>query len=195
MRKDRSKTKQKLMEAALEVFTEKGFAGASTREIVEKSGVTKPTLYYHFGSKEKLYRTLIEEDVELFNRGLKEIAESDADPAVKLLQVVEQRIEHARRYPRRVQLVMRTLYRSDPLSPEIDLKKHGRPGLEAIARIVREGIEKKIFRKADPTKLALHLLGIFHVQAILILMEKNPYPLSSPKEIIETFLDGIKRRK
>ncbi len=194
MRKDRSETKQKLMEAALEVFTEKGFAGASTREIVEKSGVTKPTLYYYFGSKENLYRTLIEEDVNFFNQGLKEIADSEGDPVAKLLRVVEQRIEYSRRSPRRVQLVMRTLYHSDPLSPEIDLKKHGRPGLEATARIVREGIEKKIFRKADPAKLALQLLGLLHVQTVLILMGKNPYPLSSPKEIIETFTRGIRRK-
>lgn len=42
----------RLLNAAVHVFDRKGYAGASVREIAELAGVTKPTLYYHFGSKE-----------------------------------------------------------------------------------------------------------------------------------------------
>ena len=44
----------RLLNAAVRVFDRKGYAGASVREIAELAGVTKPTLYYHFGSKEGL---------------------------------------------------------------------------------------------------------------------------------------------
>ena len=45
-------TRARLLRAAVCVFDRKGYAAASVREIVEIAGVTKPALYYHFGSKE-----------------------------------------------------------------------------------------------------------------------------------------------
>ncbi len=46
--------KQNLIHCALELFSKKGFDGTSTAEIVESAGVTKPTMYHYFGSKEGL---------------------------------------------------------------------------------------------------------------------------------------------
>jgi len=42
------KTKERLLETAIGMFAEKGYAGTSVREIVEQAGVSKPVLYYYF---------------------------------------------------------------------------------------------------------------------------------------------------
>ena len=47
-------TEEKILEAASEVFTEKGFAGTRTRDIAEKAGINLALLNYYFRSKEKL---------------------------------------------------------------------------------------------------------------------------------------------
>ena len=47
--------RERLVEAAVELFTRRGYSATSVREIVEGAGVSKPVLYYHFGSKEGLY--------------------------------------------------------------------------------------------------------------------------------------------
>jgi AcrR family transcriptional regulator len=49
------------LSAALELFTRKGYAATSVREIVEVAGVTKPVLYYYFGNKEGIYLELMRE--------------------------------------------------------------------------------------------------------------------------------------
>ena len=49
----------RLLNAAVRVFDRKGYAGASVREIAELAGVTKPALYYHFGSKEGLLLAIL----------------------------------------------------------------------------------------------------------------------------------------
>ena len=49
----------KIAVAAVELFKRKGYASTSVREIVEKAGVTRPSLYYYYGSKEGLYLELI----------------------------------------------------------------------------------------------------------------------------------------
>lgn len=51
---DSKDNKQTLILCALELFSKKGFDGTSTAEIVEAAGVTKPTMYHYFGSKEGL---------------------------------------------------------------------------------------------------------------------------------------------
>lgn len=52
--------RERLLAAALTLFNEKGYAAASVREIVQAAGVTKPVLYYYFGSKEGIYLKLME---------------------------------------------------------------------------------------------------------------------------------------
>ena len=55
----REQTRRQLLAAAAEVFARKGFAGASLEEIAEVAGYTTGALYYHFGSKDKLFLELI----------------------------------------------------------------------------------------------------------------------------------------
>ena len=43
--------KERIMECALDLFYAKGYDAVGVQEIVEKAGITKPTLYYYFGSK------------------------------------------------------------------------------------------------------------------------------------------------
>jgi len=52
-------TKKRLLEATLKLISEKGYMGATTREIAHQAGVTELTLFRHFGSKEKLFKELL----------------------------------------------------------------------------------------------------------------------------------------
>jgi len=49
-----------ILDAALAVFAEKGYAGGSMREIAARVGFTEPALYRHFASKEALFLTLVQ---------------------------------------------------------------------------------------------------------------------------------------
>ena len=53
-------TRDRILEVALDLFIEQGYDKTSLREIAERVGVTKAALYYHFASKEEIFRTLIE---------------------------------------------------------------------------------------------------------------------------------------
>lgn len=60
-------SKETLLECALTLFSEKGYEGAGINEIVQMAGVTKPTLYYFFQSKEGLFQELLKQYYERFN--------------------------------------------------------------------------------------------------------------------------------
>jgi AcrR family transcriptional regulator len=55
---EHSNTRQRILDAALDLFTEQGYDGTSLREIAAQLGVTKAALYYHFESKEDILRAL-----------------------------------------------------------------------------------------------------------------------------------------
>ncbi|HUY08914.1 MAG TPA: TetR/AcrR family transcriptional regulator [Candidatus Dormibacteraeota bacterium] len=53
-------TRERILAAALDLFTEQGFDKTSLREVSERVGVTKAALYYHFRSKEEMLSSLVE---------------------------------------------------------------------------------------------------------------------------------------
>ena len=78
-------TRRAILDAAVESFAASGFTGATTRQVAARAGVNVATLHYHFGSKEKLYRAVLDavarEDVPLLARG--------ETPAERLSSTVE----------------------------------------------------------------------------------------------------------
>ena len=55
-------TRQLILSRALELFSARGYDAVGVQEVVTAAGVTKPTLYHHFGNKEGVLAALIEED-------------------------------------------------------------------------------------------------------------------------------------
>ena len=71
--KKKDKTIRKILNAATQVFSEVGFAGARVYDIAEKAGVNKATIYYHIGNKDVLYSHMIH---DIFGNAVEQIAGS-----------------------------------------------------------------------------------------------------------------------
>jgi TetR/AcrR family transcriptional regulator len=61
-------TRERILSAARDLFSELSFEGATTREIASRAGVTQPLLNYHFSSKDELWRSAVDELFDLLNR-------------------------------------------------------------------------------------------------------------------------------
>src|SRR3569832_2236407 len=59
--KKKLSTREQLLETAGQVFSEKGYSGATGKEICERSGANVAAVVYHFGGMEKLYRAVLNE--------------------------------------------------------------------------------------------------------------------------------------
>lgn len=53
--------RKKILKVSLDLFHQKGYDAISVQEIVERAGITKPTLYYYFGSKNGLLQAILED--------------------------------------------------------------------------------------------------------------------------------------
>ncbi|WP_165075422.1 TetR/AcrR family transcriptional regulator [Paludisphaera rhizosphaerae] len=87
--------------AAARLFARQGFEATSTREIVEEAGVAKPTLYYHFGSKEGLAKTILVEPISELSARLKAVIDGEPDPVRVLERVLEAHFDFCREDPDR----------------------------------------------------------------------------------------------
>jgi AcrR family transcriptional regulator len=63
-------TRERILEVALDLFTEQGFDKTSLREVSERVGVTKAALYYYFPSKEQIFSELVQRVHSVGNHGL-----------------------------------------------------------------------------------------------------------------------------
>jgi len=88
-----AQTRRRVLDAAADVFGEKGFRAASLSDVAERAGHTIGTVYSNFASKDELFRALMVERLRLFEAGLEAAASyrpTGADASTR-----EQRIERA----------------------------------------------------------------------------------------------------
>src|SRR5215217_7859489 len=78
----------RILVAAAAEFSERGYAGARVDRIARRARVNKAMLYYHFGSKQALYRILLLGTFSAAAAELRTIAEGDGSPAQKLERLV-----------------------------------------------------------------------------------------------------------
>jgi TetR/AcrR family transcriptional regulator len=67
-------TRDRIVAAAADLFSERSFDGATTREIATRAGVTQPLLHYHFRSKDELWQAAVDSLFELLTRAMDERA-------------------------------------------------------------------------------------------------------------------------
>jgi len=67
-------TREGILDAALGVFADRSFEGATTREIAARAGVTQPLLNYHFSSKDELWRAAVDRLFAALNDAMNERA-------------------------------------------------------------------------------------------------------------------------
>lgn len=92
----RRRRHREIIDAAAAVFSEKGYHGASTREIAERIGMQQGSLYYHFRSKDAALQEVCRIGVADFVRGLEQIMAADLPVEDKLRRAVANHLEPLR---------------------------------------------------------------------------------------------------
>ena len=87
-----------ILSAAEEVFATQGYRGATTAAIAAKAGLPKANVHYYFGTKEALYRAVLEDILGLWLGELDRITEA-GDPAAALADYIRAKIRHSRERP------------------------------------------------------------------------------------------------
>lgn len=187
MARKKTKVKEKIARHALKLFVKKGYAGASVSEIARASGVTKPTIYYYFGSKRGLYESLIGEGIKMMNKALGHAAATPGDAAEKLIELAR---THLKLYftNRELALFFFGLV-FGPESGRASLKFPEEGGHESIYKeVVQKGVASGEFRPVNPEGVHSLLEGS---ALVCIMMDLIRGRRSDEKDILELENDMI----
>ena len=95
----------RILDAATELFCQKGYYGTSMDAIAKKAGTSKGNLYWHFKSKQEVFRRLQERLLTPLMLPLDEILRSDSPPREKLINLGNTCLDTAETHPQAVRLI------------------------------------------------------------------------------------------
>src|ERR1700677_3081855 len=99
MAKSSSDPRQRLLDAGLKQFADRGYAGTSVHDIAEDAKVTKPTLYYYFDSKAGLFQALVDQAMDERLRLMRQAAPPEKETVDQLTDIIVAVTDFARRQP------------------------------------------------------------------------------------------------
>ena len=97
------KNRATILEAALDVFSQHGFRGATLDQIAKAAGLSKPNVLYYFASKEAIHGELLAGLMDTWLAPLRAL-DDNGDPVEELLEYVERKLEMSRDMPRESRL-------------------------------------------------------------------------------------------
>ena len=153
-----NKTKRKIFEASLKLFSEKGYDATSIEEITATVGVAKGTLYYHFRSKEEIFEFLVDEGIKLLINSI-EIKIAKCDTYVEKLNAVSLiQLKAIVKYEELITLVLSHTWGNE--TKNVFCKQEVNKYIEVIENIVKEGIEKGELKECDSSLLASEIFSL-----------------------------------
>jgi TetR/AcrR family transcriptional regulator len=153
------KVKEKLHSAAAEVFARKGYAAATVREIVQKAGVTKPVLYYYYGSKEGIYKAVLDAALRDFEDRLAAVENLKGNATLRLTRLCEEVYSIFRRHTDVIRLMHAIYYGPPQGAPFFDFDKALFRLEDGVSKIVRQGLRAGEFH-GDAGAMTRAVLGV-----------------------------------
>lgn len=151
---------QELLDAALALFGEKGFAATRTDDVAERAGVSKGTLYLYYPSKEELLKAVISQRLSSeIAAGAAEAEQFDGPTAVMLTRLLTTWWQDIFDSPvSAVFKIVITEVRNFPEIGEFYVRQVVEPGKQLIGSIVERGIARGEFRQVDVPSTVMSLI-------------------------------------
>jgi len=190
--------RRQIVEAAIDLFSRKGFRGTTTRKIAEAAGISEAMIFKHFATKQELYSAIIEaksETEELLASAAKAASRTDDQGVFRSVGL--KMMEQTERDPSLMRLLLFSALEGHELS-DIFFESRVKRLHEFLSSYIRTRIEEGGFRPVDSLVAARGFIGMtIHYLLIHELFGVKRPPRSSPEEVVQTFvsifLKGIER--
>ena len=150
-------TRTRLLAVARRAFAERGFAGASVRLITARAGANLGAVTYHFGSKENLYNTVLEEFTTPLGARVIELASAPGPAIDRIGRVIEAYYEHFSVYPEFPAVVIHELALGRRLpAPIRNLLERVQP---ALFGLIQDAQREGTARDGHPVPLIMSMLS------------------------------------
>jgi TetR/AcrR family transcriptional regulator len=188
-----------ILNAAVKLFSEKGYAAVSMRGVAEEAGVSKANIYHHFDSKEALYKAIVRESAAELSGLVSDLASGSGAFDTRILNFAQRHLGHMEGNALSSRLILREAFSGNDA--------HGRMLAEEVfgeiytrmVSIFEKGQQAGVLRsELDPALCATLLIGadvfFFQAQGILKHFPNAGFaghPSRFSQQMVDVMLNGM----
>jgi AcrR family transcriptional regulator len=188
-------TESKILTSAKELFIEKGYHDTSMSAIAKEAGLGKGTLYWHFDSKDDLFKKMITKEGRVILAEVKELSESNLPTEDILKKFIQIRVSRMVKHRKASQMFMdnenftNKEFKKTMLGIYCSL-------IEELEKIINKGIEEDVFETDRPDKTAAAIMGTINgLCSVVIVGHDDQLSLEENVECIyNLIMDGIEKK-
>lgn len=151
-----NKTKKGIFDAAIKIFSNSGYKGATMDEIALEAGVAKGTLYYHFKSKEEIFNFIITEGLGVLADKVGTI-KSDDNPIENLKNICKAQLSALYENKDFFKVLMSQLWGQE--IRQLELRKQLRKYIDKIEVYIKDAMEKGFIKEGNANFMAYTFFG------------------------------------
>jgi AcrR family transcriptional regulator len=190
-KRDKSVTRKKILDAAEDVFAEKGYHDSLMDDIAERSSTSKGALYFHFPSKESLFFSLLDKLADSLVKDVEKQIETKQTAIDKIEIALESVLKALTKRRKLAQILLRQGYGLGPKFEEKRLELFDR-----FADLIQQNLQQAVDEGSIPSLnveiTAYAWLGALNEVVTRWLFTKKPHPLKEALPVlIPLFLRGI----
>lgn len=155
-------TKERILAAAIDVFSRQGLGGARVDAIAERAGANKRMIYHYFGNKDQLFIHVLEAVYGHIRSHERELHLDDLDPEAAMRELVRYTFDYFLENPHFIRLLNNeNLYEAKHLKQLPSIRDMHTPLTGQIKAILDRGVRAGVFRTGvDPVQLYISIAGV-----------------------------------
>ena len=199
-------TEELILDAAMKVFTRKGFAAARTEEIAKEAGINRALLHYYYRDKQTMFNLIFESRFKEFFKGLFVIFEADNISVFeKIRRMVDHEINTLTRHPDLARFIITEIAQEPELLIEYGNKLGVNPRLfiEAFEKQVSKEVSDGRIKPIEGKQLLINIMSLCIypfvaksiIQTMMTVDETTFYQMTEQrkKEVSEFIINAIKK--
>lgn len=183
------RTRERILSAAIDVFSSQGLGGARVDAIAARAGANKRMIYHYFGNKDQLFVHVLEEVYSHIRSHEKELHLDDLDPESAMRELVRYTFDYYVENPHFIRLLNHeNLYEAAHVRASPKIRDMNSPLIPQIGTILDRGVASGVFRDGvDPLHLYISIAGVgyFYVSNVFTLSTNFGRQLGTKEAIDE----------
>lgn len=184
-----NRTKQIIYNSAINVFSNNGYNGATMDEIASNAGISKGTLYYHFKSKEDIFRYIISEGIKKMKEEVDSAVSNKDEPLEKLRIVFKTQIMIARANSKFFKAIASKFWGKE--IKELRFINLINDYISYIQDFINLAIEAGEIKKGNPMLMSYLFLGMISFSSLYEILEPDADVDSIVEDAVQYIINGM----
>ncbi|MBV4420250.1 TetR/AcrR family transcriptional regulator [Clostridium tyrobutyricum] len=182
-------TKMAIFESAIKIFSKYGYDGATMDAIAADTGVAKGTLYYHFRSKEEIFKYIISQGMNIIKKEIEDMANTKQDALSKLKVLCKIQLGLVYEKKDFFKVIMSQLWGQE--SRQLELRESINKYIMYIQKYLEDSIDEGSIKKDNTYYMAYALFGSICSAAVYELINQDNENVNKDKKNYNHMIDNI----